>query len=355
MNADDEANLAVSPSAEEAQLVARLEQYRQAQREQGAARRRQKKQQRVLFVGSWLLSLLWLLLWALGVSGVVRGWQPFMLVAGSVILVVLLSFALWALWRLMQKVEKMPESTLSPWEEYIRYYLAKVDDDERRYSSGTETTAMKAMYKSRLLKLQEQIHKIGNATLEWQQGDSAVLVSNLELGKQIAQQPMHTQIRGIVVELRLPTEVRNNAVFFSIHNEQQHFDSLSFNAYILGDNEVRRLVKEHDQRIAHELVDKFNRHFLLVGRNPAWLVDNIDESAVSALLQLDESMQHNVRIEIDSDYVRAFLPYADFLAMPTAAQPFTAQLLREHLAGQLAQLDALAQDLRAIVRDIYGF
>ena len=258
----------------------------------------------------------------------------------------------------MQKAENSPldvAATTTPWEEYICYYLAKLDAAERRYSSGVETAAMKAMYKSRLLKLQEQIHKIGNATLEWQQGDSSVLVSNLELGKQIAQQPMRTQIRGVVVELRLPTEVRNNAVFFSIRNEQQHFDSLSFNAYILGDNEVRRLVKEHDQRIAHELVDKFNRHFLLVGRNPAWLVDNIDESAVSALLQLDETMQHNIRIEIDSDYVRAFLPYADFLAMPTAAQPLTAQCLREHLGAQLAGLDALAQDLRAVVRDIYGF
>ncbi len=356
MNADDEANLAGQPRSNEAKYVALLEQYRQTELTRRQSLQKQKAQRRAVFIYSSLLTMFWLIIWAIGVSGAVKSWLPFMQVSGSLLLAAFMAFFLFALSRLMRQPKVAPASHLpEEWENYINHYLAKQESSSRQYARGIKDPTLAAIQKSRLLKLQEFIAFTGTATIEWQTGNKSLMVSDLQLCKKIAQQPARQQINGIVVQIRLPQEIRNNAIFFSLNNEQQHFESLSFNSFILGDNEVRRLVKEHDHRIAHDLVDEFNKHFLLVGRNPAWLVEHIDENSVATLLRLDKEMQHNIRIEIDGNYLRAFLPYAGFLAMPSLQTSWNADLLREHLQSTFEKIDALTQDLSNIIHDIYGF
>lgn len=309
------------------------------------------------FTISLVAFLLWLIIWAVGIGGLTVGLERFALGFGSIILGILFLLSAALLYILIQiprPKSNISEATTKYIQEYVPYFLAEHYEKSNITLEATHSETFAQQLKTcRLLKIQESIAQIAQQTLVFDKKYYSATVSDLRISKQISNNPPKTTIRGIFIAIQLPQSVQNNAVFFSIKNQAQHFESLSFNDFILGDNEVRRLVKQHDHKVTHNLVDEFNKHLLMLSRNPAWLVSQINESAANILLELDKTYQHNIRLEINADHLYAFIPFSNFLSPPATTDIWDSQNLQQHAQTQIDQISELIDQLQEIITAIY--
>jgi hypothetical protein len=338
-------------------MVAVLEQARkdELQTKQSVGKKRQLWQ--TIFTFSLVAFLLCLIVWAIGIGGLTVGLEKFALGIGSIILGVLFLLSAAALYILIQLPKpkgNISDATTKYIQDYIPYFLSECYEKIAIQLENNHSEAFTQQLKTcRLLKIQESIAQIAQQTLVFDKKYYSATVSDLRISKQISNNPPKTTIRGIFIAIQLPQVVQNNAAFFSIKNAQQHFESLSFNDFILGDNEVRRLVKQHDHKVPHNLVDEFNKHLLMLSRNPAWLVNQINESAANILLELDKTYQHNIRIEINTNHLYAFLPLPQFLSPPPLTDTWDSQNLQQHTQTQIDQISELIDQLQDLITAIY--
>jgi hypothetical protein len=337
-------------------IIAQLEQIRIKQLADYLAEAKTKQLRKILFNATSALFLVALLLWAFALSGLSPKLYDFAIFKGIFIIAGLLALVIAALYWLMQ----LPKSTATDNLQtaylslYMPYFLAEsYQKNEAIYPSNSLDNLLQKLKTSRLLKLQEYLPEQKSLAFDFPSKYYPASVSPLKVEKKISNNPETVTLDGFLVEIKLHDLVQNNALFFSIHNDTQHFDSLSFNEFILGDNEVRRLPKLHDQQIPNELVDEFNKYILMVGRNPAWLVSHINKKAVQLLLELDDIGLDNIRIEIDQYHLYAFIHNLKFLAPPSMNTIWTAELLQQHAEQQLELLDKAITALKALAIAIY--
>jgi hypothetical protein len=337
-------------------IIEQLEQIRLKQLSDYLAISKAKKLRKIVFNISSLLFLAALLFWAFALSGLSPKLYDFAIVIGSIILTALCALVAFSLYWLMQlpKKAKADNLQIQYLNLYMPYFLAEsYKKTAPVYTSNILINLNQTLKASRLLKLQEYLPEQKNIALEFRSKNYPTTVCPIKVEKKISNNNPFVSLNGFFVKILLPELVQNNALFFSIHNNAQHFESLSFNEFILGDNEVRRLPKQHDQQIPNELVDEFNKYILMVGRNPAWLVNKLNETAVELLIQIDAIGLQNIRIEIDQHHLYAFIDADKFLAAPSIRKTWTAELLQQHAEHQLELIQNTIATLKALVAAIY--
>lgn len=337
-------------------IIEQLEQIRLKQLSDYLAITKAKKLRKVLFNISSLVFLAALLFWAFALSGLSPKLYDFAIFTGSFIIAALFAFVAFSLYWLMTVPKNSINDNLQTQylSLYMPYFLSKIYKKASiKYPSPILDNLPQKLKTTRLLKLQEYLPEQDYTAFEFSDIFGAIAASPIRIEKKIANKPVITTLNGFFVKIPLPELVQNNALFFSIHNDKQHFESLSFNEFILGDNEVRRLPKQHDQQIPNELVDEFNKYILMVGRNPAWLVDKLNETAVELLIQIDAIGFQNIRIEIDQHHLYAFIDADKFLAAPSIRKPWTAELLQQHAEQQLELIQNTIATLKALTVAIY--
>ena len=203
---------------------------------------------------------------------------------------------------------------------------------------------------SRLLKLQEQIESIGYDAIEWHSRDVATYISKIHLQQLNSKGLLQSSAQGLFVRMELPFALPHNAVFFSIQNQAQYFESVQFNDLVLGQNVVKRLVKRYDNLVAHTNVDEFNKRFLMHGQHSDWLENHVSDALVLRLLGLSERFQHQLRIELQDSVLTAVLSCAptQCWAIPRDKKPLApAQWLARYETDANTMADLVA-DLKEI-------
>lgn len=337
-------------------VIEQLEQIRLKQLSNYLTISKAKKLRKVVFNLSSIIFLAALLFWAFALSGLSPKLYDFAILIGSFIVVALFALVAFSLYWLMKLTKNSSTDNLQTQylSLYMPYFLAKIYKKARiKYPSPILQDLPQKLKTTRLLKLQEYLSAQSYTAFDLSDNFGTIAACPIRIEKKIANKPITTTLNGFFIKILLPELVQNNALFFSIHNNTQHFESLSFNEFILGDNEVRRLPKQHDQQIPNELVDEFNKYILMVGRNPAWLVNKLNETAVELLIQIDASGFQNIRIEIDQHHLYAFIDADKFLAAPSIRKTWTAELLQQHTEQQLELIQNTIATLKALVAAIY--
>ena len=341
-------------------LISKLENLRKEEVSYFKSFSSKRKTLQVFFNFSIVTFTIWLILWAIGIMGMNTKLESFMVLKGSMVLGLLFLVVLLALLLLMKVPKHKPNKksilAQSYRQLYLPYYLEEVYNGTTPISCvvDKEEDFRKELKLSRLIKLQESIIDIGHITLSFEDKVFPAFVTNIHIQKQIGNNKPITTLKGLFVAIRLPEQIKNNALFFPISNNQQHFESVSFNDIITGDNEVRRLIKQHEPKVSHTLVDEFNKYVLMLGRNPSWLVNEINEECVTTLLNINNQHKQNIRIEIDAHHIYAFLPNSTFLQGPSTKESWDKGKLSDYTQQEINYLQDLIQQLTKIAVSLYG-
>lgn len=349
-----------SHSQEATTIIANLEKLRKNEVSSVQSFSSKRKIIQVFFNFSVVAFTLWLILWTIGIIGLNTSLEKFMLLKGSMVLGFLFLLSLVALLLLM----KIPKNIITKKsslakefrQQYIPYYTEEVylGKTALSYSFGEEQNLRKNLKLSRLIKLQENILDIGAISLFFEDAYFPATISNIHIQKQVGNNKPSTTLKGIFVAITLPELIKNNVLFFPISNNLQHFESVSFNDIIIGDNEVRRLIKQHNAKVPHTLVDEFNKYVLMLGRNPSWLVNEINEECVNTLLSINNQHKQNIRIEIDAKHIYAFLPNSTFLKGPNPKEQWDESKLNAYTQQEINYLQDLIQQLKKIAVSLYS-
>ena len=204
-----------------------------------------------------------------------------------------------------------------------------------------------ALRSSRLLKINETIAAIGKNCIHLKNENGAVWISPLHLQKKDNKNKIHNSLNGLFIKIALFEPINYNVLIFAIKNQEQYFENVALNSFVLAESQVKRLAKRADNAIAAENIDEFNRNFLLAGRNLNKLDEVMSNNFISKLHHLLKLCRNNIRIEIDNQHLIACLSFAhNTLAQAPHSTNFDE--FCELLYNQTTQILAFCNDLEAL-------
>ncbi len=275
----------------------------------------QKKAQKAKtwFFVSWIIFTVWLLVWALGMADTANSFGSFMLYYGSVVLAILLLLSAAAFYWLMswQAQIKETEETTKP-SRYQEILALLIEECFENCHFEAQNEHLETILRnSRLLKINEQIQIIGQNSLSLKNENGNVWVSALALQKKDKKNKLHPSLNGLFIKISLFEAIKYNLLIFSIKNQEQYFENVALNNFVLAESQVKRLAKRADNAISAENIDEFNKNFLLAGRNLNKLDEVMSNQFIEKLHELLNLCRGNIRIEIDNQHLIACLSFAN--------------------------------------------
>jgi len=309
------------------------------------ARKQWQKAKRWFFV-AWVIFTIWLVLWALGMADTSNSFGGFMLYKGSAILAILLGLTVWAFYWLMgwqAQTKQLEEgSGRSRYQEILPLLIEECFEQCRFEPKNEQLETI--LRNSRLLKINEQVQLMGSNCLSLKNENGAVWVSPLALQKKDKQNKIHPSLNGLFIKMALFEPINYNLLIFAIKNQEQYFENVALNNFVLAESQVKRLAKRADNAISSENIDEFNKNFLLAGRNLNKLDEVMSDQFIVKLHELLNLCRNNIRLEIDNQHLIACLSFAN---NPLVQAPHSSQFdeFCQLLYSQTEQIFQFCRDL----------
>lgn len=309
-----------------------------------AAYRQKLRPTQQIFKTVWGISTLWFVGWALllifDVETALKGWV-------SVVMICLFLIMFAMLWLLMHTRRQL--KTHKQNSQIVYYQFLANNFPDIIFLNHTDCSLW--ANQTHLVKLQEDL-SMGEFAIRFELETKDADIPVVGTFYKAFNQQRKTYRHGIFFRFQLQKTYQNNLILFSIRNTEQYFDNVSLNRLALGENQPKRLVKRHDDLVAHAKVDIFNQHFLVAGRNPNWLEDYIDEPVVDFLIDLDKDFPDGLRLELDNQQLTAFVPFdtQSIFSIKNTQINFEPSALFAETETQLAQIQALAGRLLQLSR-----
>lgn len=309
-----------------------------------AAYRKQLPPTQRIFKTVWVITTLWFVGWALllmfDAEAALKGWVSVVMIC----LFLLMFFMLWFLMHTRKQLKTHKQKSQS-----IHYQLLANNFPDTICLNHTDCSLW--AHQTHLVKLQEDLG-LGEVAIRFELTNKDANIPVFATFYKAYNQQRKTYRHGIFFRFQLHKTYQNNLILFSIRNTEQYFDNVSLNRLALGENQPKRLVKRHDEQVAHAKVDIFNQHFLVAGRNPNWLEDYIDEPVADFLLALDKDYPDGLRLELDNQQLTVFIPFdtQSILSLQNTKIDFEPATLLSETETQLAQIQTLAERIYQITK-----